>query len=64
MHALPDDSRLRTIRPRPSPVTAEEYEALPEEIARAIEIVDGHVVYREAPTRRGSSERPQRARWA
>lgn len=50
MHALPDDSWLRTIRPQPSRVTAEDYEALPEEIAKAIEIVDGYVVYSEAPT--------------
>lgn len=50
MHGLPDDSWLRTIRPQPSRVTAEEYEALPEEIARAIEIVDGYIVYCEAPT--------------
>jgi hypothetical protein len=30
-------------------VTAEEYEALPEEIARAIAIVDGYIAYCEAP---------------
>ncbi|MDX3108524.1 Uma2 family endonuclease [Nonomuraea angiospora] len=50
MTALPEDSWLRSIRPQPSRVTAEEYEELPEEIARAIEIVDGYVVYCEAPT--------------
>lgn len=50
MHALPDDSWLRSIRPQPSGVTVDEYEALPEEIARAIEIVDGYVVYCEAPS--------------
>ncbi|MCO6003620.1 Uma2 family endonuclease [Actinoallomurus purpureus] len=50
MHVLPDDSWLRGIRPQPSRVTAEEYEALPEEIAKAIEIVDGYIVYCEAPT--------------
>ncbi|GII75148.1 hypothetical protein Sru01_01300 [Sphaerisporangium rufum] len=50
MKALPDDSWLRKIRPQPAQVTAEEYEQLPEEIARAIEIVDGHVVYCAAPT--------------
>jgi Uma2 family endonuclease len=50
MTALPDDSWLLSIRPQPSRVTAEEYEALPEEISKAIEIVDGYVVYCEAPT--------------
>lgn len=50
MHALPDDSWLHSIRPQPSRVTAEEYEALSEEIAQAIEIVDGYIVYCEAPT--------------
>jgi Uma2 family endonuclease len=50
MTALPDDSWMLSIRPQPARVTAEEYEALPEEIARAIEIVDGYVVYCEAPT--------------
>ncbi|MBE1591429.1 Uma2 family endonuclease [Nonomuraea angiospora] len=49
MTALPEDSWLHSIRPQPSRVTAEEYEELPEEIARAIEIVDGYVVYCEAP---------------
>ncbi|TMR99038.1 Uma2 family endonuclease [Nonomuraea basaltis] len=50
MTALPEDSWLHSIRPQPSRVTAEEYEQLPEEIARSIEIVDGYVVYCEAPT--------------
>ncbi|MBP2705965.1 Uma2 family endonuclease [Microbispora sp. RL4-1S] len=50
MTALPDDSWFHRLRPQPSPVTAEEYEALPEEICRAIEIVDGYVVYCEAPS--------------
>jgi Uma2 family endonuclease len=50
MTALPEDSWLLGIRPQPARVTAEEYEALPEEISRAIEIVDGYVVYCEAPT--------------
>jgi len=48
--SLPEDSWLLSIRPQPAPVSAAEYEALPEEIARAIEIVDGYVVYCEAPT--------------
>lgn len=50
MHVLPEDSWLRSIRPQPARVTAEDYEALPEDIAKAIEIVDGYVVYSEAPT--------------
>ena len=50
MTALPDDSWLRGLRPQPASVMAEEYEALPEEIAKAIEIVDGYVVYCAAPT--------------
>jgi Uma2 family endonuclease len=50
MTALPDDSWLLNIRPQPALVTAEEYEALPEEIAKAIEIVDGYVVYCAVPT--------------
>ncbi|WP_198652950.1 PDDEXK family nuclease [Actinocorallia populi] len=50
MTALPGDSWLCSIRPQTELVTAEEYEALPEEIARAIEIVDGCVVYCAAPT--------------
>ncbi|WP_250282080.1 MULTISPECIES: Uma2 family endonuclease [unclassified Frankia] len=48
--ALPEDSWLLRIQPQPARVTAAEYEALPEEIARAIEIVDGYVVFCEAPT--------------
>jgi Uma2 family endonuclease len=47
--ALPEDSWLLAIRPQPARVTAAEYEALPEEIARAIEIVDGYIVFCEAP---------------
>jgi Uma2 family endonuclease len=48
--ALPADSWLLGIRPQPARVTAAEYEALPEEIARAIEIVDGYIVFCETPT--------------
>ncbi|WP_169948104.1 Uma2 family endonuclease [Microbispora sp. H11081] len=50
MAALPDDSWLLSIRPQPTRVTAEEYDALPEEIAKAIEIVDGYVAHCAAPT--------------
>ncbi|GII52523.1 hypothetical protein Pth03_09120 [Planotetraspora thailandica] len=49
MTALPEDSWLLGIRPQPAPVTAEEYDALSEEIAKAIEIVDGYVVYCAVP---------------
>jgi Uma2 family endonuclease len=48
--AIADDGWLSSLRPQPARMTAEEYEALPEEICRAIEIVDGYVVYSEAPT--------------
>jgi hypothetical protein len=50
MPALPGEVWLLSLRPQPSPVTAEDYEALPEAIARAIEIVDGYVVHCAAPT--------------
>ncbi|MER6946966.1 Uma2 family endonuclease [Nonomuraea sp. NPDC000554] len=50
MTGLPDDSWLLSIRPQPARVTAEEYDALPEEIAKAIEIVDGYVAYCATPT--------------
>ncbi|MFD0691155.1 Uma2 family endonuclease [Actinomadura fibrosa] len=49
MAALPDDHWLLGVRPQP--VTAEEYDALPEEICRMIEVVDGQVVFCAAPTR-------------
>ncbi|MFC0862803.1 Uma2 family endonuclease [Sphaerimonospora cavernae] len=50
MTALPDDSWLLRIQPQPERITAEEYDALPEDICRAIEIVDGYVVYCAAPS--------------
>jgi Uma2 family endonuclease len=50
MAAIPDGSWLSSLRPQPARVTAEEYEILSEEICQAIEIVDGYVVYSEAPT--------------
>ncbi|GAA2573453.1 Uma2 family endonuclease [Actinomadura fulvescens] len=50
MPALPEDSWLLSIRQQVAPVTAEEYDALPEDIARVIEVVDGYVVYCEPPT--------------
>jgi hypothetical protein len=50
MAAIPAGSWLSSLRPQSARVTAEEYEVLPEEICRAIEIVDGYVVYSEAPT--------------
>lgn len=48
--SLPEDSWLLSLRPQLARVTAAEYEALPEEIARAIEIVDGYIAFCEAPT--------------
>lgn len=50
MTALPGEDWLSSIRPQPARITAEMYQRLPEEISRAIEIVDGYVVYCEAPT--------------
>jgi Uma2 family endonuclease len=50
MTALPGDDWLYTIKPQPELVTAEMYQRLPEEISRAIEIVDGYIVYCEAPS--------------
>jgi Uma2 family endonuclease len=47
--ALPEGSWLHDLRPQPARVTAAEYEALSEEIARSIEIVDGYIVFCEAP---------------
>jgi Uma2 family endonuclease len=48
MTAPPGDDWLYTIKPQPELVTAEMYQRLPEEISRAIEIVDGYIVYCEA----------------
>jgi Uma2 family endonuclease len=50
MTALPGEEWLSSIRPQPARITAEMYQRLPEEICRAIEIVDGYIVYCEAPT--------------
>jgi len=50
MENPPEDDWLLGVRPQPAPVTAEEYETLPQKIARAIEIVDGYVVHRQTPT--------------
>lgn len=35
----------------PAQITAEEYEALPEEFCRTIEVIDGHIVKCESPSR-------------
>jgi Uma2 family endonuclease len=51
MTALPADSWLLSLRPQLDPVTVAEYEALPEEICRAIEVVDGYVIFCESPSR-------------
>jgi Uma2 family endonuclease len=50
MTALPGDDWLYAIKPQPELVTAEMYQRVPEEISRAIEIVDGYIVYCEAPS--------------
>ncbi|OLT11548.1 hypothetical protein BJF79_24025 [Actinomadura sp. CNU-125] len=50
MTAVPEDHWLLGIQPQP--LTAEEYEGLPESVSEMIEVVDGHVVFCEAPTRR------------
>ncbi|MFC9972172.1 Uma2 family endonuclease [Spirillospora sp. NPDC127200] len=50
MTSLPEDSWLLSLKPQLEPVTAEEYEALPEDIAKTIEVVDGYIVHCEAPT--------------
>ncbi|QKG25906.1 Uma2 family endonuclease [Actinomadura verrucosospora] len=51
MTALPDDYWLLSITRQPEQMTAEEYEALPEDISKMIEVVDGYVVFCESPTR-------------
>jgi Uma2 family endonuclease len=50
MSAISQDSWLLSIRPQLERITAAAYEALPEDICRAIEIVDGYIVYCEAPS--------------
>ena len=35
----------------PAQITAEEYEALPEEFCQTIEVIDGHIVKCESPSR-------------
>lgn len=35
----------------PAQITAEEYEALPEEFCRTIEVIDGHILKCESPSR-------------
>jgi Uma2 family endonuclease len=50
MTALPGEDWLQSITPQPARITAEMYQRMPEETCRAIEIVDGYIVYCEAPT--------------
>lgn len=50
MTADSGDAWFQQLRPQPTPVTSEEYEKFPEDLSRAIEIVDGYIVYCEAPT--------------
>lgn len=49
MSALPDDSWFLALRPQPELLTAEQYDSLPEEISKAIEVVGGYVFFCEAP---------------
>jgi Uma2 family endonuclease len=50
MTALPGEDWLARIEPQPARVTAEMYERMPEEASRAVEIVDGYIVYCAAPS--------------
>jgi Uma2 family endonuclease len=50
MTAVPDDDWLLSIRPQRAQITADDYQRMPEEICRAIEIVDGYIVFCEAPS--------------
>jgi Uma2 family endonuclease len=50
MTALPGEDWLYSIKPQPARITAEMYQRLPEDISRAIEIVDGYVAFCEAPS--------------
>lgn len=50
MSIAPDDDWLKSLRPQIAPVTAEQYESLPEETRLSIEILDGYVAYREPPS--------------
>jgi Uma2 family endonuclease len=50
MSATSADSWLLGIRPQLERITAAAYQALPEDICRAIEIVDGYIVFCEAPS--------------
>lgn len=49
MTAPSDEDWLQRITPQPVRITAEMYQRMPEETSRAIEIVDGYIVYCEAP---------------
>src|SRR5260370_21501758 len=50
MTALPGEDWVKSNKPSAAPIAAEMYQRLPEEISRAIEIVDGYVVVCEAPS--------------
>jgi Uma2 family endonuclease len=50
MTALPGEDWLYSITPQPARITAEMYQRIPEEISRAIEIVDGYVAFCEVPS--------------
>lgn len=44
-------TRYSWIEGFPAQITAEEYEALPEEFCRTIEVIDGHILKCESPSR-------------
>ena len=44
-------TRYSWIKEFPAQITAEEYEALPEEFCRTIEVIDGHILKCESPSR-------------
>ena len=44
-------TRYSWIEEFPAQITAEEYEALPEEFCRTIEVIDGHILKCESPSR-------------
>jgi Uma2 family endonuclease len=50
MTAPSGEDWLQRITPQPVRITAEMYQRMSEETSRAIEIVDGYIVYCEAPT--------------
>lgn len=52
MTSVPEESWFLRLQPQHDPLTAEQYEVLPEDISKTIEIIDGYVIFCESPTRR------------